>query len=437
MQKNKFTLLTLLVLFSGFVYGENENTLSNNLIPLTLNDNMPLLDSKYDYQWDITSGDWRVSSKAVYYRNEEGHLLQRISYAWDPETNNWRNLNINEYIYNSFGKNVEGYTYRWDIPTGAWVVSNKYAYTYDDANQFIIESLEWIGAALTLSSKTEFVNDVDGNNLETTYYSYQGQWTPQSRRIRTFNTSGNMLSLDSYIWNGSISNWKPVSRTELTYDDLENLIETIWLDWSAGLNDWQKESREINTYNNDGDRTEEINSTWKVLADTSFWLNESRYTYSTSLDPYESEDSGFKWDTILLDWTLVSKTLYQYEFGDADETLQRIRSTWNFVESSWTPHQKINYFWTIQGSSGIVENNLLTISLYPNPVRNTLFIKDFDGLKEAKIFSSDGMVLKTLSVNASEGLSNMEINVQNLPAGTYFLQMTEDGKTTLKSFMKQ
>lgn len=79
----------------------------------------------------------------------------------------------------------------------------------------------------------------------------------------------------------------------------------------------------------------------------------------------------------------------------------------------------------------------MTLSLYPNPVRNVLKIKynaPQGGL--INISGINGKVLYKGSVSAST-VGMHEINVSTYPSGTYFLKLVQGGKTTIQKFIKE
>ncbi len=74
----------------------------------------------------------------------------------------------------------------------------------------------------------------------------------------------------------------------------------------------------------------------------------------------------------------------------------------------------------------------LTFSLYPNPVKgDVLNISDFEGEASFRIFSSVGQELGNGKVE------NNAINVGNLAAGTYMIEVTTANGTNMKRFIKQ
>jgi len=69
-----------------------------------------------------------------------------------------------------------------------------------------------------------------------------------------------------------------------------------------------------------------------------------------------------------------------------------------------------------------------TFNIYPNPTRNILNINTTGQIETIKIFSLQGQLIKEISTSI--------IDVSILTTGLYFAQVTIDGKTSVKKFLK-
>ena len=90
--------------------------------------------------------------------------------------------------------------------------------------------------------------------------------------------------------------------------------------------------------------------------------------------------------------------------------------------------------YTINVTSSAKENELnsISINLYPNPVKgDVLHISGFEGEGSFRIFSSMGQELGNGKVE------NNMINVGNLSAGTYLIEVVTSNGTNMKRFIKQ
>lgn len=107
--------------------------------------------------------------------------------------------------------------------------------------------------------------------------------------------------------------------------------------------------------------------------------------------------------------------------------------TYYIVISSWPSPQTIAY--TLNVTQTSLENNQIdyteSLVLYPNPVRNQLFLDTDFAIKNVGIISVNGQRL------TAQLLDNNSINVEGLSAGFYILEMTtEEGLLLHKNFIK-
>ncbi len=92
-----------------------------------------------------------------------------------------------------------------------------------------------------------------------------------------------------------------------------------------------------------------------------------------------------------------------------------------------------NWSQAIGGTLGVVNSNITNFTIYPNPVLNGKFyIASATNLeKEVTIYNTLGQQVQKAKVS-SDG-----IDVSNLNKGTYFVKITEDGKTATKKLVIQ
>jgi len=78
---------------------------------------------------------------------------------------------------------------------------------------------------------------------------------------------------------------------------------------------------------------------------------------------------------------------------------------------------------------GIEEINDDTFDLYPNPTQDILNIESQEPIETVKIYSLQGQLIKESSKSS--------VDVSQLTAGMYFAQVTIEGKTVTKKFIKE
>lgn len=90
------------------------------------------------------------------------------------------------------------------------------------------------------------------------------------------------------------------------------------------------------------------------------------------------------------------------------------------------------YTTTVQNILGTSEINKdqSEISIYPNPVKDILFIKSKEKIVKVEIFDSAGRILKSLSLNGDS------INVSELSKGNYIIKLITKDKSVIEKFIK-
>ena len=69
-------------------------------------------------------------------------------------------------------------------------------------------------------------------------------------------------------------------------------------------------------------------------------------------------------------------------------------------------------------ATGLDENDLGTISLYPNPANDKIHIEGLEGKHEVQIYNAFGMLVMTTGIDDVS-----EINIEKLTAGLYFIRI--------------
>lgn len=87
----------------------------------------------------------------------------------------------------------------------------------------------------------------------------------------------------------------------------------------------------------------------------------------------------------------------------------------------------------VTNSAGIDDFQSNPISIYPNPATNVLNVSSEENIQSIQIFSLTGMKVIEIIPNTSSYV----IDVTNLPAGAYFLQLQCDGKIERQRIIKQ
>lgn len=81
---------------------------------------------------------------------------------------------------------------------------------------------------------------------------------------------------------------------------------------------------------------------------------------------------------------------------------------------------------------GVGENASASCNVYPNPVVNLLKVDSDTQVNHYELYNMAGAMIQNKQVDAKA----FNIDVRNLPAGTYLLQMTSEGMTLTRRFIK-
>ena len=73
--------------------------------------------------------------------------------------------------------------------------------------------------------------------------------------------------------------------------------------------------------------------------------------------------------------------------------------------------------------------------MYPNPVSGTLHVPVFAGLAEINVLDAMGRKMQSAQF-AGSNAREVSLNVSNLPAGQYFLQVMQNGNRQSAPFVK-
>ncbi len=139
-----------------------------------------------------------------------------------------------------------------------------------------------------------------------------------------------------------------------------------------------------------------------------------------------AELSTDNYDDTLKGW--ATKTLKNYViFSGGNSTYCNGESSRNFILDTY------GWFITDGGldcaTAGVEDENLLAISIYPNPTNNTLFISGNETPIAVSIYNVLGKEVFSLK-------NTNNINIQALPSGLYLIRISDGVRQTNRKFIK-
>ena len=90
---------------------------------------------------------------------------------------------------------------------------------------------------------------------------------------------------------------------------------------------------------------------------------------------------------------------------------------------------------TIAGGEYICDNNLLDIKMFPNPVKDILFVETNEAAEELSIYSVTGVMFCRQTID--DGQQYLSIDVDELKSGVYLLKIRTDNGEVVKHFVKK
>lgn len=87
----------------------------------------------------------------------------------------------------------------------------------------------------------------------------------------------------------------------------------------------------------------------------------------------------------------------------------------------------------LDGTS-LTENTIINVNIYPNPVKNTLFIKTDENIKGINIYNINGQLTTDYGLHTTD--NNLNIDVTNLKSGIYIININTNKGNIVKQFIK-
>jgi len=278
-------------------------------------------------------------------------------------------------------------------------------YEYENDGKTVIESYytSWVSQGMLLRKRTTSTYD-DNYVLLTEFienYNEGGDLTSTSQ-IRYGYTPGGLLE-DSYTQVLIDGVWVNDRITHYTYDNADGLVEQLDGVWDADNNEWDY--------------------TKKITFDTS----EDGQTYTVSF--YKKVDGEWVWD--VFDYQTVL-------FGSHLQAQQRMLGY--MVYEDMNGYGNVNQFeFTMSYTTepiylyvDEVEGNEVCF-VHPNPTTGLVTVKG-ENLQQVEVINMLGQ--QVLSVRGSG--NEMQINMSNLPAGIYFVAVTnEEGRKCVQKVVRE
>ena len=177
-----------------------------------------------------------------------------------------------------------------------------------------------------------------------------------------------------------------------------------------------------------------VNLTWKAQAAAAAWSLEKYAAYvATSAAPADLQASTVKWVGIHEGGpagTIINKTLDLSSF--AGQTVYVAFRHFDCTDQDFLSIDDVTVTRTLSTENFFKSN----FAVYPNPATSVLNITSSNNaaINAASITDINGRTVKTVSMNA---VSEAQINISDLTAGVYFLNVTSDAGTGTSKIVKK
>lgn len=312
-----------------------------------------------------------------------------------------------EYYYDESGLNTSMIHFNWSNDSMKYLPDEKYEYSYY-ADNFCKEQLkyDWHNDSFRLLTKTTFSYDANNQLLLKKYYSAPTNWDLiiKTDYVNKYDDKGRLIETKLYENRKSQPDIKEY-KYEYSYSPNGNLSSIFYYDLAIspyGVPDFKGDfiynENGILTYNEYYYRDGGVGySNWRNNIKEDFNLN-FEYSINQILTPYDYYSNRFLLPTDFNISYMITELNHEDLTGNADY-LKR-------------------FYYSEMVVTGINQNVISEISIYPNPATDYLTIAT--GLNESTISLFNQTGKEIISKNVS---GNYKIPVSHYPAGLYLLRV--------------
>lgn len=364
-----------------------------------------LRDSTHVWLWDGI-GTWNYNRKDVFNYNSSYKENSLITYSISGSSwqNQYRNTN---YIYDSNNNLLEHIGEKWN--GSIWENSYKSTSTYDSNNNEITQlNMNW-----DISTST---------------------WKNYSYFQRTYDSNNNLTSEIFQLWDEPTSLWVNNAKQTLTYNVLNNITSLIIEVWNSSLSTWEFDSRNNNyVYNSSGDLVyyefQYLNPSTTVIetiAKATQTFDSNHNLINGTYEYYVDYGSGYFWDKNSFTYT------YDANWNPNTYETAHLNNTTSLWENVWKEKYYYRSFVGLNEMKSLSSN----YTAYPNPASNLINIAASDKslITEINVIDISGKIVLTQTENNA---SSTMINISELEAGLYTIEIKNNYSSSYKKIVKQ
>jgi hypothetical protein len=457
-----FAILLIPVFISARQFPEGSDTMKP-FHPDELRNGKYLVDSTYFYFWDedqnywdnfershITSRDQfgnikKVVVKGVRPDNQQWYDKQRFDAIyydsvvlqlwtgelWDAKAETWR---MSDSIYNNTGgKPVITWFKEWDESKFRFSRGKKVYYHYGETELLeseMVETFDTISGGWKNDHRIEYTYSEDGllHQKTTKLWHDDGSFTDSLRITNHYDGAQQPQEVIHELWSEN-RNWQNSKKTEYTYSPSGKPEQVYEYAWLANQRAWDKRYFWRYSYNEAGQLEEVVQQYWEDYYND--WLFLTRTTHQYNAQGSRTESLQEFYDAFSFYWYNVSRLTNSY-----DENGNRLVYTfqlWDEDSEQWINYYKDENWWSFFEPSSVFEAIAKKFSIFPNPANDFILINTeaLFSPYNLKIFNSFGVPVLDLSLSAQ----NEKVDISNLPAGTYIIQLETDNQSEMKKLL--
>ena len=423
------------------------------------------------------SSAWRGVDSFRWNYNTNAIITQQNALRTDV-AGNWNDYFRYTYMINSNDKVDVQIRENWN--GSAWVNSTRYSYDYDTSGNLLMLHYDvWNGSSWNTTGKIQYsgYNAQHKYNIEILFIWNGSAWEYLSKDLYQYYPNDYQPQfIEKYNWNGGSFTWDPVERFYLTFnmDSVSGRTRSVPFGGS-----WLQHSRQLYTYSTTPFLlTEYLYQTWDTTITPYAWANENRvtYTYTASgkMEKTQSEVYSGAWifetrsqniyngsnelieyydEFYTFVWNNNTRKTFAYTAGNLTEEIR-----YNASGASWSEDKKLSYLYdannlntyrqidTFNGamfvpnsrdfyyynSFSVHTNDLLALTLphtlYPNPAHEQINLRFTSNEKmnvTIRVIDMTGKCRLLITQPVFEGDNQIQIPVERLASGNYFIRMTE------------
>lgn len=367
-------------------------------------------------------------------------------------------LDYTTYSYNANSKRGSNYnndTINYDraeriLNNGVTVTETHSDRVYDNANMLVAHS-----DSVLDNNNVWVLNAIDSftyaNNRVSTHKVYKrtnisGQWhfVLDTRYGYGYDANGRMILKEESSFNGLNNPLRNNQKNYYTYNAQGLLVSDSATRFVGGNErpyalqevDYDANGRkaQVREYNiQGGSKTLNTihyfyyNANGQLARDS--MVNAQNYAYNTHAYGYNGKgllvaDSIRSSSIISTPYTLYEYTSFDHVSKVEYVSKDQIPGSPNNVVGTTT--FKYEEYFPVSINDATASNNVIT--LYPNPAISVLHINTSEAYTQGRIYNSMGQMVQTVNANSKQ------IDVTQLPAGNYYLQLNMKGKAVSKRF---